>query len=313
MKFAVAGEALIDFILGDDGAYRPHLGGSPFNVAISLARQGLEVGYFSCLSDDGFGDQLFKALEFEGVKYSIKRRSKLPSSLAMINLDDLGQPTYRLYRQGVADKDTSKEEMLACLAEGVKVFHTGSLAITPSQLPKLRDVFAVLRENKVLISIDINIRLGASADTPRYLEGVRSLLPLIDIVKASDEDLMAFDLGGNARETARAFYAEMGQGLFVLTEGDGGATIFVGDQEINQKVHPVVNVVDTVGAGDTFHSAFLAELFRDGEFSLRGSEALSPKLQESLNFASAAAAINVSKAGCSPPTYDEVKDYLMPS
>ena len=122
MSIAVLGEALIDLIVGDDGAYRPHLGGSPFNVAIGLARQGIPVSYLSVLSDDCFGDQLYAALTQANVAVPIGRRSLWPTSLAMVTLDDHGTPSYRLYREGIADKDTSLKEVLANLPEDVKLF-----------------------------------------------------------------------------------------------------------------------------------------------------------------------------------------------
>ena len=61
---AVLGEALVDLILAE-GAYQPHLGGSPFNVALGLARQGADVCYLSPFSEDSFGDQL-KAMLVKG-------------------------------------------------------------------------------------------------------------------------------------------------------------------------------------------------------------------------------------------------------
>ena len=111
MSVAVVGEALIDFIVGDDGAYRPHLGGSPFNVAIGLAREGIQVSYLSPFSDDTFGDQLHDALASEGVQLPLARRSRWPTSLALVTIDEHGMPTYRLYREGIADKDTSYDEI----------------------------------------------------------------------------------------------------------------------------------------------------------------------------------------------------------
>ena len=93
MTVAVLGEALIDFIVDSDGAYRPHLGGSPFNVAIGLAREGIDVSYLSPFSDDTFGNQLREALLDEGVKVPLQRRSLWPTSLALVTNDDNGQPT----------------------------------------------------------------------------------------------------------------------------------------------------------------------------------------------------------------------------
>ncbi|MEL7187123.1 MAG: PfkB family carbohydrate kinase, partial [Pseudomonadota bacterium] len=75
MTIAVLGEALIDFIVGEDAAYRPHLGGSPYNVAIGLARQGVGVSYLSPFSEDTFGDKLYDSLRGEGVDTPIARRS----------------------------------------------------------------------------------------------------------------------------------------------------------------------------------------------------------------------------------------------
>ena len=91
MTIAVLGEALIDLIAGDDGAYRPHLGGSPYNVAIGLARQGIDVSYLSSLSDDSFGDQLRESLSNEKVTVPLQRRSLWPTSLAVVTVDDGGQ------------------------------------------------------------------------------------------------------------------------------------------------------------------------------------------------------------------------------
>ena len=141
MTVAVLGEALIDLIVGDDGAYRPHLGGSPYNVAIGLARQGTPVSYMSPFSDDDFGGQLLNALQSEGVNTPISRRSLWPTSLALVTLDAAGLPAYRIYREGIADKDIAFEEIEANLPANLQVFHTGSLAVTPSQLPKIRRLF----------------------------------------------------------------------------------------------------------------------------------------------------------------------------
>lgn len=310
MTIAVLGEALIDLIVGDDGAYRPHLGGSPFNVAIGLARQGIDVSYLSPFSDDTFGDQLRDALEKEGVGVSIGRRSLRPTSLALVTIDHDGMPAYRLYREGIADKDTSYEEIRANLPGNLRVFHTGSLAITPSQLPNIRDLFALMRDEGVVISMDINIRLRASLNTEAYLDGVRTLLPLADIVKASDEDLEPFQFSADTRRAAELAYAEMGSGMLVLTEGKGGALLHTANGVLEKSAYPIAQVEDTVGAGDTFHSAFLASLCRSGAIDGLYSEIDPETLGEAVDFACAAAAINVSRSGCNPPSQQEVEEFI---
>jgi fructokinase len=310
MTVAVLGEALIDLIVGDDGAYRPHLGGSPYNVAIGLARQGISVSYLSPFSDDTFGDQLRDSLNREGVAVPQARRSRWPTSLALVTIDDAGLPTYRLYREGIADKDISFEDIVASLPDDLQVFHTGSLAITPSQLPKIRKLFELMRERNVTVSMDINIRLRASVDTKAYLDGVRSLLPLADIAKASDEDLEPFQFATDTRKAAARAYEEMGSGMLVLTEGKGGALLHTANGVVDAKAYPIALVADTVGAGDTFHSAFLAALVRGGAIGGRFQDVDREVLENAVDFASAAAAINVSRKGCSPPTQKEVEDFI---
>lgn len=309
MSVAVLGEALIDLIVGDDGAYRPHLGGSPYNVAIGLARQGIRVSYLSPFSDDAFGEQLLQSLRSEGVETPITRRSLWPTSLALVTIDKEGMPAYRLYREGIADKDTAYEEIEANLPRDLTVFHTGSLAITPSQLPKIRRLFSLMHSKGVVVSLDINIRLRASIDTKAYLDGVRSLLPLADIVKASDEDLEPFEFAADAQMAAARAYEEMGSGMLLLTEGGGGATLYTARGRLEKATYPVANIIDTVGAGDTFHSAFLASLYRADAIKRPYREIDARVLGDAVDFACAAAAINVSRAGCSPPTQEEVESY----
>ena len=310
MSTAVLGEALIDFIVGDDGAYRPHLGGSPYNVAIGLARQGVDVSYLSPFSDDTFGDQLHDSLMEEGVDAAVSRRSPWPTSLALVTIDEQGMPTYRLYREGIADKDISFDEIEKHLGEDLTLFHTGSLAITPSQLPKIRKLFDLMHLRDVVVSVDINIRLRASIDTKAYIDGVRSLLREADIVKASDEDIAALELDSDIRKAAGLAFDLMDGGMLVFTEGRGGAILINDRGTIEKAAYPVANLEDTVGAGDTFHSAFLSALLRKGKEGEAFGAMSQDTLGDALDFACAAAAINVSRKGCSPPKQHEVESFI---
>jgi len=310
MTIAVLGEALMDLVPCGENRYRSHPGGSPYNVAIGLARQNLDVYYMSPLSDDEPGNQLYASLSKEGVTAGLERRSTLPTSLALITLNEQGIPAYRLYREGIADKDFTGDEILANLPADLRLFHTGSLAITPSQLPKIRAVFGALRERGVVISVDVNIRLGASQCNELYLAGVRSLLPDCDIVKASDEDLKALRPNEDIMQASRLVLGEMGGGLMVTTLGGEGAAVHYAGGVIQRRASPVSNLVDTIGAGDTFHSAFLSELIQNDALTENFSELSQSTLIRAIDFASAAAAINVSRSGCQPPTRSEVEALL---
>jgi fructokinase len=310
MSVAVLGEALIDLVAVDDGAYRPYLGGSPYNVAIGLARQGIDVHYLSPFSDDAFGDRLSACLRREGVALPIARRSLWPTSLALVTIDRAGVPSYRLYREGVADKDISFDEVVAHLPDDLQVFHTGSLAITPGELPMIRRLIELMHERGVVVSIDINIRQRASVNMLEYLQGVRSLLPLADIIKASDEDLLALQFDQTPYKDAELAFEEMGSGLLILTEGRKGAVLFGKNGVVKKRAYAIERVEDTIGAGDTFHSAFLASLLRTGQLDKSLGKLSQAAFGEAVNFACAAAAINVSRKGCSPPTKTEVEHFI---
>ena len=182
-------------------------------------------------------------------------------------------------------------------------------AISRTKDPAHKDGAAGFAPRGQAVSLDINIRLRASIDTKAYLDGVRSLLPLADIVKASDEDLEPFEFAADARKAAARAYEEMGSGMLVLTEGGGGATLYTARGTLEKATYPVANMIDTVGAGDTFHSAFLASLYRADAIKRPYREIDASVLGDAVDFACAAAAINVSRAGFSPPTQEEVESY----
>ena len=304
------GEAVIDLIEDGKGNFSPHTGGSPYNFAIGVARQGVPVSYVSPFSEDAFGDKLHATLQAEGVQTPLQRRSRHPTSLSLISVDDAGVPAYQVYRQGVADKDVTLEEILTHVPADLKVLHTGSLAITPSQLPRMRGLLARMRERGVVVSMDINVRISGSPDKQSYIEGVRSMFPLADIVKASAEDLQALDLADDDFARAETAHREMGSGMLVFTKGERGARLYCGAARIDQQAMHAGPTIDTVGAGDAYIAAFIAWLIREDNLRLP-VESISPAhLRGALRYASVAAAINVTRAGCAPPSQTEVEDLL---
>ncbi|MEC8347989.1 MAG: PfkB family carbohydrate kinase, partial [Pseudomonadota bacterium] len=155
MTIAIVGEAIIDFIANAQGEYRPHLGGSPYNVAIGLARNGESVSYLSPFSSDNFGELMHSSLRREGVQIPVQRRSRYPTSLALVTTNANKQPSYTLYRKGIADTDITFSEIATQLPADLTVLHTGSLAITPDQLPKIRELMQLMQRRSIVISLDL--------------------------------------------------------------------------------------------------------------------------------------------------------------
>lgn len=305
------GEALIDLLEQPDGLFAAHLGGSPYNVAIGLGRLNAPVNYLSPISTDKFGQALRHSLIAEGVNVPDTTRSERPTSLAVVVIDDHGQPSYQLYREGVADTDFTFDEAIAGIPATSKVFHTGSLALASKTRPRVERLIRSLRERSVLISVDLNIRIGVCEDTGAYLDGVRGLIPICDLVKGSDEDLAHLYPDMAPEAAARQILATMSEGMVVLTQGAKGAALMTRHLALSQAGEPIQTVVDTVGAGDTFQANFLAQTHE--EATRRGGFSRIPRrqLKVALRRAVAAAAINVSRAGCNPPSKDEVDAFLL--
>ena len=296
----VLGEALMDCVALPDGSLRPLMGGSPFTLARAAARRGAQVSFVNPFSSDRFGDQMRAQLAEDGVQ-TLLPPSRLPTSLAVVQIAN-GQPSYGFYREGIADRDYTVDQVLARLkTQPPGVLHTGSLLLVP---PEHEKVAAILRGSKELgwtVSIDVNLRPKLAADLGAYVKAVQQLAALADWLKASDEDLglLGFAAPGrhNAPEIAASFTAQ-GASRIALTFGADGAWLQVDGQSASAEV-PVVKVVDTVGAGDTFWGNCLGDWVCQPAVA---SDRVASTLQEAMQ----AAAINCTQPGCQPPYYAEI-------
>jgi fructokinase len=306
-KVAVFGEALFDMIEQENGDYRPFIGGSPYNVTRSFARQGLDCTYLSPISNDVFGQKIFNSVQEEMINIPLNNRSEKATSLALVYKDEQGHPDYRLYRKSVADLDISVNKLLDILPQDLDLFHTGSLALVPEMLEVLIPVIKELKSNGVKISIDVNARKGVEINHQQYVGAIEQFIALADIVKVSDEDLLLIGLSGDPEYHAKAMLESMENGVVVLTLGEKGSHLITQELNIQQDIFKAEPFGDTVGAGDTFFSAMLAQLLRDKSLS---SEVAQENFAYALKFGSLAASINVSRIGCQPPSYNEVLNQI---
>ena len=304
---AVFGEALFDMIEQADGTYLPYIGGSPYNVARSFIRQGLDCSYLSPISTDKLGNKIYQSALDEGINLPPDFRSERNTSLALVYKDEQGKPSYRLYRKAVADLDVTPEKLLAALPDNLKVFHTGSLALVPQMLDILIPVIKTLKTQGVKISIDVNVRKGVESNHQQYIAAVWRFVEFADIVKVSDEDLELKGLYGKPEFHAKAMLERMSDGMVVLTLGTGGSQLFTERTHLKQKVICPEQMGDTVGAGDTYFSALIAYLLQHNALQ---HDAPQDVLQQGLKFDAMAACLNVAKVGCHPPNRTDVLNAL---
>jgi fructokinase len=300
LRLQVLGEALMDCVAQPDGSLQPYMGGSPFNLARAAALRGAEVSYLNPLSSDTFGQQMRARLGQDGVRVK-PQESRLPTSLAVVQITD-GQPSYGFYREGIADRDYTAQGVLEHLRrQPPGVLHTGSLLLVP---PEHEKVLTILRGAKAMgwiLSVDVNLRPRLAADLAAYVRAVQAVAALADWLKASDEDLVVMGFAQVSRAEApqlAAHFLAQGSSRVALTFGSGGAWLQV-DGKIVQADVPTVQVVDTVGAGDTFWGNCLADWMQHPEGAAK-------RAASTLQLAMRAAALNCTRAGCQPPRQEEL-------
>jgi len=304
LPVVILGEALMDCITQPDATLLPLMGGSPFNLARAAALQGARVGYLSPFSTDAFGQRLRARAVADRVE-PLSPDSAKPTSLAVVTVND-GQPSYGFYREGIADRDYQPDDALQRLrALPPGVLHTGSLMLVPPEHDKVMRLLQGARDLGWAISIDVNLRPRVADDLPAYRAAVLQALSWADWVKASDEDLHSLGLGDwTLADAAQARQRLQGPHLrrVALTFGGAGGYLWIDGQDALAAA-PRVDVVDTVGAGDTFWGSCLAD------WAITPQDAAA-RTAATLQRAMTAAAINCTRKGCQPPTGEEVNTRL---
>lgn len=306
--FLVCGEALYDiFTRGEAGPamrMEAHRGGSPYNVAIGLARLGSEAAFFGGLSDAPLGAALRAALAAEGVETRFAPTKAAPVTLSLIQLDEGGSPRYAFYGHETADRVLEPSDIPA-LPEDIDALHFGSFSLVVEPCGSTLLNFAKAQAGQRLIAYDPNVRPTVEPDLALWRAKLEAWLHIADMVKVSQEDLELLYPGEDPLTIARGWLG-LNPVLVVVTRGAAGAVAFSAIGEIAVPAL-AITVVDTVGAGDTFQAALLHGLARAGHLSRTGLQTLTQEaLTAILHFAVAGSALTCTRAGADLPRAAEL-------
>jgi fructokinase len=305
----VAGEALVDLVVGPGGQVAARPGGGPYNAARTLARLGAETTFLGRLADDGFGRLLRDGLAGEGVALGVPEPSGKPSTLAVAAVDQAGQAGYTFYLDGTAGADLTYETLRKALTADVTAVHVGTLGLVMEPVgAAIECLVATDVPADALVLLDPNCRPGAVADPEGYRRRIGAIARRADIVKASVEDLTYLYPGVPAEEAAGTLL-EAGPSLVLVTDGPRPARAFLPDAVLSEAV-PAVTVVDTIGAGDAFGGGFLAwwTAYGLGRPDLRRDAlAADAPVGKALKAAVAVAALTCARPGADPPTRAELQ------
>ncbi len=301
----ISGEALIDLIPDPekDGRYDAVLGGSPYNVAIGLARLGAPVSFVSRLSADANGEALAAALARDGVDLSLIARDSQPTTLAFV-MRGTAQTGSRYSFYINSTSFDGPWPFPRVWPAGARHLHVGSIsALEPRHGERVVAALEMARA-AATTSFDPNIRPLVTPDRGAVRALAERQVRLASVVKASEEDL-EWLYPGRGVEDSLADWAQRGPKFCVATLGAEGALARFGGERL-QAAARRVEVVDTVGAGDSFMSALLSAMDRDGALGAGAPALERDGLGRWLAFAAKAAAITCARRGSDPPTLADV-------
>ncbi|WP_274629740.1 carbohydrate kinase family protein [Arvimicrobium flavum] len=301
------GEALIDMLprvsTQGEPSFAPYAGGAVFNSAIALGRLGAPVEFFSGLSSDLFGEQLREVLAASNVGSRYAPVSDRPTTLAFVRLVD-GHATYTFYDENTAGRMLSEAD-LPSLTEPVHAMLFGAISLIPEPCGSAYEALMRREHEARVMMFDPNIRPNFITDKEKHLGRMRRMMAMADIVKLSDDDLVWFGETGSPAEIA-ARWLDSGPKLVIITGGSKGATAYT-NQHVVTVAAKRVEVVDTVGAGDTFNAGVLASLNEQGLLSKDAVAGLTEgQIRAALSLGADAAAVTVARAGANPPWRKEL-------
>ena len=296
------GEPLLEFNQikeSNKKTYSSGYGGDTSNTAISIARQGMSVGFISKVGKDQFGWELLELWKREKVDYShVSIHPEAPTGIYFVTHDADGHH-FTYYRSGSAACQMTPLDLPKDDLSQTRILHLSAItqAISVSSCETAFAAIFQARKNGVKVSYDTNLRLKLwSLDRARDV--INRTVPMCDVIMPSLEEATSLT-GLVDPEEITDYFFQLGAKLVVLKQGSHGALVSDGKENLNIPGHKV-KAIDATGAGDTFDGAFLSEWIRkDDPFS-------------AAEYANAAAALSTTNYGAvdSIPNRDEVKEFL---
>ena len=315
VDIAALGELLIDFTeagYSKDGMklFEQNPGGAPANLLTVASHMGYKTAFIGKVGTDMHGAFLKKTLQKEGIDTTaLIEDEHYFTTLAFVEIDENGERNFSFARKPGADTQLRKEELDKELLRNCKIFHFGSLSLTdePARSATLEAV-KTAKETGALISYDPNYRASLWENEETAIENMRSLIPYVDIMKISDEEIELLTGYQNMMEAVEELYRQ-GVKIIAVTLGGNGAYIYNKEGGCMVPGFTVEHVADTNGAGDSFWGGFLYKISQSDK---QLDELTQKELAEYALFGNAVASLCVEKKGAIPamPKLSQVEERL---
>ncbi|EUK18444.1 carbohydrate kinase family protein [Commensalibacter papalotli (ex Servin-Garciduenas et al. 2014)] len=306
----LCGDVLIDFIPDKttDGAdcYCPAPGGSCANIAVAIGRLGGQVGFMGGVSNDFLGEKLMNFLETSNVDTKYVARGPQQTTLAFVELGQ-EEPQYAFYDENTVSRLWVRSQSPG-FTDDVNLIHIGSTSLIEPPISEACEQMFRIEKGKRILSIDPNCRPSNTLHPAVYRARMARLIAMADIIKLSKSDLQ-FLMPDTSFDEAAEMWISQGTSIVIITRGSQGTLCYLpGQKVINVKPDYIDDVVDSIGAGDTFMAATLTYLQKANLLSLDTIKTITPeKITKALEYASVAAAMICQRRGANPPWEKEVE------
>jgi fructokinase len=302
------GDALIDFlpVKSVDGrdAIVPVAGGSCLNIAVGMARLGAPAGFVGGISIDLFGRLIADHALASQVDLRYATRSEHHTTLAFVRTVE-GEPQYGFYDEATASRNWIYRRG-SIPFDQIEAVHVGSTTLADDQGAAPALAMVEDARGSVTISFDPNCRPKLVKHKALYVDRMAAFAAASDIVRMSDVDF-EFLYGGSDYAGRAESLIKAGASLVVVTRGIKGAQAWHREAGTVEVKAPIVDVVDTIGAGDSFQAALLFALRAIGRIERQAlAQANSEELGRVLSFATSCAAVTCGRAGADPPRQSDV-------
>lgn len=318
------GEILVDWVCTTPGAeldraqlFTKAAGGAPANVAVGLARLGVDTGFIGRVGRDSFGKWLLDVLEKDGVDTTgVIVDPHAQTRMAYIITTITG---HRMLAEcstiGCADARLEPADLKPHLFAQASVLHFSSISLLGSpSVDATRQAVDLAHIHKLLVSYDPNVRVGLWPSLEACRMKVFDTLKWADIVKVDTEEL-EFLTGSRELEDADLLRQDNDIPLLIVTLDNKGAYFVTGS---GSKVVPgfQVHTVEATGAGDGFTAGVIAGLLPHIEKRHDRREKLQSmsvdEIATIIRRANAVGALTCTRAGAIPalPTSEEVDQFL---
>lgn len=320
------GRSSIDLYSNDIGAAFPDItsfgafvGGCPTNVSVGTRRLGLQSALLTGLGDDPVADFILKFLRNEGVETRYSPRKKgFRTSAVVLGIEPPDKFPLVYYRQGCADIEITIDDVLAAPVATSRALFVSGTGL--SKEPSRSATFLAAELSKAAgntVMLDIDFRADQWHDTRAFGVVVRSLLPKVDIVIGTQDEVKAAALTDTSQvsiehsqvsdpnvkgdlDAAIQTILRGGPKALVMKRGIEGANVYLSTGEVIHALPYPVEVLNILGAGDAFASGFIYGYLKGW------------KWEKAARMGNATGAIVVTRQGCANfmPYEQEALDFI---